>query len=117
MARIRSIKPTFWSDPKVAGLSRDVRLMLVGLISMSDDEGRFQATASAISGYVFPQDDLPPTTIRKWRDAAAAVGIIELYTADGLEYGHFPKWKKHQRISKPYPSTLPMPPGRSGDRP
>lgn len=110
MARIRSLKPTFWSDTKVAGLKRDERLLLIGLISMADDEGRFPATATAIAGHSFPQDELPPATVRRWRDAVAKTGIIELYVSDGLEYGHFPNWKKHQRISKPYPSTIPNPP-------
>lgn len=111
MARIRSIKPTFWSDTKVAGLSRDQRLLLLGLISMADDEGRFMATASAISGHAFPQDDLPPATVRRWLTAVAKTGIVQLYTSDGLEYGYFPNWKQHQRISKPYPSTMPPPVG------
>lgn len=111
MARIRSIKPTFWADPKVAGLRRDERLMLIGMISMADDEGRFPATAAALAGHAFPHDNLPPKTIRTWRDHIAKTGIIGLYCADGLEYGYFPNWKKHQRISKPYPSMIPQPPG------
>lgn len=110
------MKPTFWSDSKVARLSRDERLLLLGLISMADDEGRFMATAAAIAGHAFPQDELPPATVRKWRDAVAATGIIHLYRADGLEYGAFPNWRKHQRISKPYPSTLPEPAELVGGR-
>lgn len=109
MARIRSIKPSFWADPDVAHLRRDVRLMLVGLISSADDEGRFLASPSAIAGYVFPHDDLPPRTIRGWRDEIAESGVVTIYNANGCEYGAFPKWKKHQRISKPQPSIIPAP--------
>lgn len=114
MARIRSIKPSFWTDHDVAGLRRDARLMALGLISHADDDGRFIATATAIGGNVFPRDEIPPTTIRKWRDEIAKAGLIELYTVDGCEYGWFPKWLKHQKVYKPYPSTLPPPPGWIG---
>lgn len=107
MARIRSLKPSFWSDPAVCSLRRDARLMLVGIISSADDEGYFMASATAIGGYVFPHDDLPAKTIRQWRDEIAKTGVILLYSVDGLEYGHFPNWKKHQRISKPQPSIIP----------
>lgn len=111
MARIRTIKPSFWADPAVAGLRREMRLMLIGLISFSDDEGRFLASPSAIAGYVFPHDDLPLRTIRAWRDAIDKSGIIAVYVADGMEFGHFPKWTKHQKINRPTPSVYPQPHG------
>jgi len=114
MARIRSIKPSFWTDPGVASLRRDARLLVIGLISHADDEGRFLATATAIGGSVFPHDELPPKTIRTWRDEAAKAGIIEIYAVDGSEYGWFPNWLKHQKVYKPYPSALPAPPGWNG---
>jgi hypothetical protein len=109
MARIRSLKPSFWSDEAVADLSRDARLLLIGLISFADDDGRFLASTSAIAGYIYPHDDLSTVKIRKWLDEIASVGIIRLYTVNRREYGHFPKWSTHQRINKPQPSTLPRP--------
>lgn len=110
MARIRSIKPTFWSDPAVAGLKRDARLLLIALISSADDEGRFLASPSAITGFAFPHDELALPTVRRWRDDIDKAGIVHLYRADGLEFGHFPKWPKHQRINRPSPSVYPAPP-------
>lgn len=116
MARIRSLKPTFWTDLDVAGLSRDARLLTIGLISHADDAGRFIATATAISGTVFPHDELAAPVVRRWRDAVAETGIIEIYAVDGREYGHFPNWKKHQKIYKPSPSTFPSPPELIGGK-
>lgn len=110
MARIRTIKPTFWSDLAVAHLRRDARLMLVGLISFADDEGRFLASTSAIAGYVFPHDELPLSTIKRWRDEVVKSGVVGIYTVDGCEYGYFPNWDKHQRINRPSPSIYPPPP-------
>lgn len=109
MARIRTVKPTFWGDEKVVDLSRDARLLLLGLISLADDEGRFPASLVAITGHVFPHDGLPPTKIRRWLTEIEAVGIIRLYTDGRREYGHFPKWSEHQRINRPQRSALPAP--------
>lgn len=117
MARIRSIKPSFWTDPDVASLTRDERLLVVGLISNADDEGRFLAGPVAIGGTIFPHDELPPATIRRWRDRVQTAGIIRLYTDGGFEYGHFPNWLKHQKVYKPSPSTLPAPPPDSRNAP
>lgn len=115
MARIRSIKPSLWGDEKVARLSRDARLLFVGLISSADDHGRFLASPQVINGYVFPHDDLPPAKIRKWLDEIAATGLIVLYQPNGLQYGALPHWGDHQRISHPQPSTIPPPPSWNGD--
>jgi hypothetical protein len=114
MARIRTIKPTYWGDESVAELTRDARLLCIGLITMADDEGRFLASTAAISGHVFPHDDLPHTRVRKWLDEIERAGIVRLYSVNRHEYGAFPNWGKHQRISHPTPSTHPAPPGIRG---
>ena len=110
MPRIRTIKPSFWGDEAVADLSRDARLVLVGLISSADDQGRFLASHSAVAGYIFPHDDIAPAKLRKWLDEIEGTGIVRFYSVNRREYGAFPNWKKHQRISKPQPSALPEPP-------
>lgn len=110
MARIRTIKPSFWADEAVTSLSRDARLLLVGLISSADDQGRFVATHATITGYVFPYDGIKEPKLAQWLREIEATGIAQFYKVGHREYGCFPKWKKHQRISKPAPSPLPAPP-------
>jgi DNA replication protein DnaT len=112
MPRIRTIKPTFWSDEAVANLTRDARLLALGLISFADDEGRFLASPAAIAGYIYPHDVVPPARVRRWLAEVQSTGIVLLYTANGLEYGMFPNYRKHQRISHPQPSTFPHPNGQ-----
>lgn len=109
MARIRTVKPSIWGDARFAGLSRDARLLVIGLISSADDEGRFIASANAIAGYIYPHDDIPPATIRRWRAEIATTGMIVLYQVAGREYGYFPRWSRHQRINRPNPSAFPPP--------
>lgn len=109
MARIRTIKPAFWGSSATAILSRDARLLMLGLISMADDDGRFLASTNAVNGYVFPNDDLAPTKVRKWIDELAKAGLVHEYERDGVRYGCLPSWHEHQVINRYTPSVLPEP--------
>lgn len=109
MPRIRTIKPSFWGSAATAQLSRDARLLSIGLISLADDDGRFLASTTAVNGYVFPNDELPSAKVRKWMDELAKVGLIHEYQRDGVRYGCFPSWHEHQVINRYTPSSLPEP--------
>lgn len=118
MARIRTIKPSFWIS--CGHMSRDARLLAVGLISMADDSGRFIATQQAILGYVFPLDkDVSKDKLTRWLDEVTTKApsadrpLVEMYTVDGTPYGWFPKYRKHQKINRPQPSYLPAPPAET----
>ena len=56
VARIRSIKPEFWQDEKLAGIPRDARLLFVGLWNIADDEGRLRGSPLFVRAHVFPYD-------------------------------------------------------------
>lgn len=109
MARIRTTKPSFWGSRKVAQLSRDARLLTLGLISFADDDGRFLGSTAAINGFVFPNDDLPPMKVRKWICEVIKVGLIHEYESEGIRYGCFPTWHDHQVINRYTPSQFPAP--------
>jgi hypothetical protein len=112
MARLsRPLKTAFWDDDKVCRLSRDARLTLAGLITKAaDDEGRFTATPSAISGALFPHDNLPPARVQKWLAEIEAEGMLHIYRINGGTYGQLNGWAKHQKPPHPSPSTIPAPP-------
>ena len=109
MARIRTIKPSFWGSPTIAPLSRDARLLAIGPMSYADDDGRFLPATNAINGYVFPNDNLAPAKVRRWLDECQATGFVHLYTADGILYGCIPTWHLHQVINRYTTSLLPEP--------
>lgn len=111
MARIRTIKPSFWADKDVNRLSWDARLLLIGLISGADDRGRFIASQSSITGYVFPHETITTARFKRLMREVESTGIVQLYRVDGLDYGRFPKWTSHQKISHPQPSVHPDLPG------
>ena len=111
MPRIRSVKPSFWGDEKIAELSRDARLLFIGLVSLADDDGRFLASHQSIAGYIFPNDhDITHKKLSAWLDELAYQGLVTLYDKGRIRYGAIPKFRKHQRISHPQESTLPPPP-------
>ncbi|HEY0888926.1 MAG TPA: hypothetical protein VGE38_04875 [Nocardioides sp.] len=107
----RPLKTAFWDDDKVCHLSRDARLTLAGLITkMADDEGRFIATPVAVSGSLFPYDDLPPARVKKWLGEIEAEGMVCVYRVNGGTYGALTGWAKHQKPPHPTESTIPPPP-------
>jgi len=109
MARIRSVKPSFWGNKKICTTSFEARLLAVGLISMQDDEGRFLASVSAVKGYVYPNDDaLPDAKVRRWMRELERSRFVVLYEVDGIKYGQVDK--REQRISHPQASPYPPPP-------
>lgn len=114
MARIRSIKPSIWSDDRFVSLTHEARLLVIGMISQSDDEGRIIASGPALAGAVFPHDDISAKKVEKLRDEIARVGLIHVYTVGRGTYAYFPRWKRHQRIQKSQHSTLPAPPTSTG---
>lgn len=106
----RPLKTSFWDDDKVCRLSRDARLTLAGLITkMADDEGRFLATPVAVSGSLFPHDDLPPARVKRWLAEIEGEGIVYIYRVNGGTYGELVTWARHQKPPHPSPSTLPAP--------
>lgn len=104
------MKPSFWGSPEAGRMCRDARLLVLGLISEADDDGRFLGSPAAITGFVFPNDeDITPAKVRKWLGEAADTGMVYLYRVDGIQYGCLPSWHKHQVIDRYTPSTLPPP--------
>ena len=109
MARIRSIKPEFWSSEQVMACSRDVRLLFIGLWNFVDDEGRASNSAKSIKAQVFPSDeDINSTTVRRWLDELSSNELVLQYQADGRSYLQITGWH-HQKIDRRRPSKIPPP--------
>ena len=88
-------------DENYARLSLGARELFNGLITMADDEGRFQASTSAILGHVFPHDDDALEQIRDWISEIKQSRMVVFYKADGFPYGAFRHWRRHQKINRP----------------
>lgn len=109
MARIRSVKPEFWLDRKLArGLSLAARLLYVGLWNYADEHGRLHGDPAVIKGEIFPYDDVDVPALLV---ELAALGRVQPYEFEGDPYLFLPKLSKHQRLEpNKAKSRLPDPP-------
>lgn len=115
MARIRQFKPAFFTDDKVGKLSRDARLFFFGVLSEADDEGRLVDSPKRLAGVVFPfDDDVTPKKVERWINELVEQRMVVRYTHDGGRFLYVRKFKDHQKMSHPTPSTLPPPPPEPG---
>lgn len=109
MARIRSIKPDFWTDEKVVELSAFARLLFIGLWNFADDDGRMQYSPKKIKMQIFPADTLD---ISELFGEIRRESLINIYVVDDIEYLEIVNFSKHQKIDKRTPSKLPKNPNR-----
>lgn len=99
MARIRTVKPEFWSDEKLAPLTPVDRLVFLGLISMADDFGRLLDNLKTIDAFVFPCTD---DSARESLATLSRLGrIVRGMTASGQPVIQIPTWHRHQKVDKP----------------
>lgn len=100
MARIRTIKPEFWTSEQVAECSTTARLLFIGLWNFCDDFGRHQASAKRLKMEIFPADNCKDKDIEGWVSELLRVGLIRAYTVDGKHFWQVTGWH-HQKIEKP----------------
>ena len=112
MARIRTIKPEFWTSGQVMECSPITRLMFIGLWNFADDKGRMTANPKKIRAQIFPSDELTVDTISRMLSELSKNDLITLYEVDNIEYLQIDGWARHQRIDKPQPSKIPNIDGR-----
>lgn len=95
MARIRTIKPEFWTDEKIVELPMTARLLFIGLWNLCDDHGRMEYSPKRIKLQLFPSDKIDVAQIC---GDLRRNGQIILYSVEGKEYLQVTNFKKHQQI-------------------
>lgn len=122
MARIRSLKPEFWDDRKLArSTSRDARMLYMALWNQADEHGRLNGDAVWLKGRAFPyDDDVEIGDLKAMLDELENAERIVRYEVEGDPFIFLPKLAAHQRLEPAkVPSRLPEPPndGASAPRP
>jgi hypothetical protein len=108
MARIRTIKPEFWTSAQVMECSPMTRLLFIGMWNFADDEGRMVRSAKTLKAQVFPSDPIEVEDIARMVVELAANALIRIYEVEGREFIQITGWH-HQRIDKPHKSKIPRP--------
>ncbi|MFC5427608.1 hypothetical protein ACFPTO_02095 [Paraburkholderia denitrificans] len=106
MARIRTIKPDFWTDEKVVELSMPARLMVLGSLNFSDDNGNLDRSPKKLKMQVFPADAIDCEPLIQ---EVIAQGMLIEYSVSGKTYLHIKGFRKHQVINRPSKSNIPEP--------
>lgn len=120
MPRIRSVKPEFFSDRKLARLlSRDARLLYIAMWNQADEHGRLQGDPRFIKGACVPyDDDIDLDRIEELLTEIEGARRARRYEQDGDPYIFLPKLASHQRLEPDkVPSRLPAPPPESDSYP
>jgi hypothetical protein len=63
MARIRSVKPEFWTDPDVVALPMAARLFFIGCWNHADDYGVLKDDPGRLKLQILPSDDVDPAEL------------------------------------------------------
>jgi len=106
MARIRTIKPDFWTDEKVVELSMEARLFFIGSWNFSDDNGNLQRSARKLKMQIFPADAIDCEPLIQ---SLIAHGMLIEYSVNGETFLHIKGFKAHQVINRPSKTGLPEP--------
>ena len=100
MARIRTIKPEFWEDEKLAKLPVQARLLFIGTWNFADDNGVLLANPVLMKSHIFPYEDIGISTISEWIDMLVENGMLIRTTYNGKDYLVIRKFLIHQKINR-----------------
>ncbi|MBA3589697.1 hypothetical protein [Methylibium sp.] len=93
MARIRTIKPEFFTSEDIVGLSAMARLLYIALWCEADREGRLVWKPKTFKMRYFPGDNCDIDALCQ---EVLAAGLVVLY---GSGYAHIPAFLAHQHIN------------------
>lgn len=112
MSRIRSIKPEWLEDEKLAASVDFVRVLSLGLIVLADDHGIGRANPTWLGGQVWGYLDDPRERLARVSGGLARLSEIDfvtLYEVRVERYYSIRNWKKHQKVDHPAKPRLPWP--------
>lgn len=104
MARIRTIKPEFFTSEDIVSLTPMARLLYIALWCEADRDGRMLWKPRTFKMRYFPADDVD---IHELCDQIVTSGLVVLY-GDGMAY--VPQFERHQHVNpREAKSELPAP--------
>ncbi len=105
MARIRTIKPEFFTSEDIFGLTPLARLFYVSLWCEADREGRLEWKLGTLKARYLPADNCDISALAQ---ELIDMGLIILYEADGKKFAEIPTFVEHQVINnREAPSKIP----------
>lgn len=100
MARIRYLKPEFFTDEDLAELPFETRLAYAGLWCYADKRGRLEYRPKYLKAMIFPYDDIDmekQLRLLATPKRSNSEPFIQIYEVNGHRYIQILKWEKHQK--------------------
>lgn len=105
MARIRTIKPEFFTSADIVELTPLARLFYVSLWCEADREGRLEWKPKTLKLRYLPGDECD---VEQLAGELTGAGLVVLYEVHDKQYAEIPSFTKHQVINnRESPSALP----------
>ena len=112
MARIRSIKPEFFTSETIASLPLSARLTFVGLWTYVDDNGVGLDNEMLINASVWPLEEDSLETLARTREDLATLSrkdLVKRYRDSRKGYLFVTSWDEHQKVDHPRRPRYPRP--------
>jgi hypothetical protein len=107
VARIRTIKPSFWTDSKIVVLSPFARLLFIGLWNFADcDNGHLEDDPAAIKRLILPDDDVSAEDLLQ--ELVDAGRVARVQTVGGRKYLHVIRLAHHQKVDSRWSPRCPV---------
>lgn len=105
MARIRTIKPEFWTDEIIVQLPFQARLLFIGIWNFADDHGAIEESADRLRMQVFPGE--PSLDVDELIDLLVTADLLERFqNEEGKRVVQVRNWQKHQKVDNPGKSRV-----------
>jgi hypothetical protein len=112
VARIRSIKPEFFTSEAIAALELSARLTFIGLWTYVDDNGVGLDNELLITAAIWPLETDNLETLARTREDIASLsraGLVSRYRDSRKGYLHVTSWAEHQKVDHPRKPRYPLP--------
>jgi len=106
MARIRTVKPEFWSHAVMGRLDDASKCLAIALLNFADDEGYFFADPILVRNQCRPFDDDSTSTRRALGTLVKSGWIIIKKDAQHGDIGKVVNFNAHQKIDRLTPSKI-----------
>lgn len=105
MARLRTVKPEFWTDERVGEVSVTARLLFIATWNFADDHGGLDRSSKQLKAQAFPYDNIDCEPLVQ--ELLNARLLIE-YEVGGKKYLHIKGFRTHQKVEKPGRNRVPL---------
>jgi hypothetical protein len=112
MARIRSIKPEFFTSEAIAAQPLSARLTFIGLWTYVDDNGVGLDNELLITAAIWPLETDNLETLARTREDLASLsraGLVSRYRDSRKGYVYITSWLEHQKVDHPRKPRYPLP--------